>query len=401
MAHNTASVAPGQAFIAPPGDSGGQFIYIHVPFCEQKCAYCDFFTVRDDANGARRASEWMKLIAREMELWTDAGDLSRETPIQTIFFGGGTPSLANAAAVEKLLDFARSHYNLALGAEITMEMQPNTADGDKVRALAKAGVNRFSIGAQTFREESLRRAGRRHTVEQTKTLFREASRAGTASLDLIACWPDQTMEAWRADLDEALALGPDHISVYELTFHAGTEFHRQLKSGRIESLDEELRLAMFEETDRVLCAAGFEHYEISNYARPGARSRHNENYWTLGNFVGLGAGAHSFIFPHRYTNAASIASYEKFIGRGELFRRPCDAADPEIFAVENLQMALRLAEGVDLDWFAERFGMDIRQRRPRQMENLQREGLLKLQGARASLTSAGVARFDSVIEFLL
>jgi oxygen-independent coproporphyrinogen-3 oxidase len=336
-----------------------------------------------------------------MDLWAEAGDLSREDPIETVFLGGGTPSLVSPGPLGQFLDFVRNDFRLAPGAEITVEMQPGTADADKLEAYARAGVNRFSVGAQTLTPSLLEQLQRRHTVEDSRRMVRDASRFGATSIDLIAALPGQTLEQWRRELDEVPDLGVTHVSVYELTFHPGTQFQQDLAAGNMRQSDEDLRLAIFEEGARFLCAAGFEHYEISNFAKPGCRSRHNENYWKLGNYVGLGAGAHSLLFPRRYLNPNDIDGYRDAIASGALFRKPADPADPDLFLLENLQMPLRLAEGVDVDWFQRKFDVDLRGKYGSRLSELAAEGLVEYGTERLRLTPAGRVRFDSILEYLL
>jgi oxygen-independent coproporphyrinogen-3 oxidase len=220
-------------------------------------------------------------------------------------------------------------------------------------------------------------------------------------VDLIAAWPGQTIEEWRRDMAEAMSFNAQHYSVYELTFKPGTPMHLQFRTGELTPATEELRIEMFEETERLLSLRGYEHYEISNYAKPGARSRHNANYWQLGNYAGLGAGAHSFIFPHRYINANNARDYQQAVSNGKLFRRISNSSDPIIFLLENLQLALRLTEGVNLDDFSQRFGTDIRSIRSRKLADLVEAGYAELTNAQLKLTPAGRMRIDSISEYLL
>lgn len=379
-----------------------RFVYVHVPFCEQHCTFCDFFTITDAANGAARAAKWFDLIRREMRLWKEVGDLDAAVPLEAIYFGGGTPSLTRASTMADFLQYVKEEFALAPVAEISIEMQPGTADNAKLEAYTVAGVNRFSVGVQTFDPSILEVSGRRHTVEDTRAMLGAMNQLRlNFSIDLINAWPGQALDAWRRELDEALSWSAPHYSVYELTFKPGTEMHRQVRRGELTETDEETRLAMFDETDRVLSAAGYEHYEVSNYARPGARSRHNENYWKLGNFAGLGAGAHSFIFPHRYVNANSAHDYEQAVSAGRLFRRESDTPDHMMFMLENLQMGLRLLEGVDLDRFAERFETDLRTTRGDKLAQIVEAGFAEMNGSMLKLTSTGRVRIDALSAHLL
>lgn len=377
-------------------------IYVHVPFCEQKCAYCDFFTITDPDRKHPLAADWLGLCFQEAELLAAAGDLPPDRPVQSIFFGGGTPSLVDPARYVEFLARIRDRFALSPMLEVTLETQPGTADAATLQAYADAGITRFSIGVQTFDESTLLRTARRHTVRQAHETLRGARATGRlVSLDLICAFPGQSLEAWSQDLQQALAFSPEHISVYELTYHPGTEFHREVRKGRMIPAEDELRVEMFDHTEQSLTHAGFEHYEISNYARPGARSVHNENYWKLGDFVGLGAGAHSFLFPRRYSNPNSADHYAQAISQGRLFRRASDSSDPEIFMLENLQMALRRSEGVDLAQFGERFGGDLLQARWPRLKHLEQEGLVTLRGDTIALTREGRLRADSITEYLL
>lgn len=378
-------------------------VYVHVPFCEQKCTYCDFFTVTDPQGTHPLAGRWMALAARELELWAEAGDAPHGGPVRSVFLGGGTPSLLSPDSVAGFLQFLRTGFGMLPDTEVSLETQPGTADAATLREFAEAGVTRFSVGVQTFDPEFLSRTGRRHTVEMTRQTLRDAAATGRIlSLDLIAALPGQTLDAWRRELDEALSFGPSHMSVYELTFHPGTRWYRDLTAGRMTEADEDLRITMFEEAERVLTAAGFEHYEISNYARPGFRSRHNETYWRLGNYMGLGAGAHSLVWPRRWNNPGNAAAWAAAVESGHLYRHASDPDDPDVFVAENLAMALRLLEGVDLDWFAAKVGSDLRQgRRAERLKELETAGLVAVAGPRLRLTHEGRLRADLISEYLL
>lgn len=374
-----------------------------MPFCEQKCTYCDFFTVTDPGGTHPLNERWLELTLRELELWAAAGDVPAEAGIRTLFLGGGTPSLLAPEAVARFVRQLQQQFALHPDAEITLETQPGTVGGDRLQRFAEAGITRFSVGVQTFNPEILKLTGRNHGVEETRTTLRAAAATGRVlSLDLIAALPGQTLPSWKAELEEALSFNPDHISVYELTFHPGTRWHRDLTSGRMEEAGEEARIAMFELTDVVLSEAGYEHYEISNYARPGKRSRHNENYWRLGDYIGLGAGAHALVWPHRWANPANARAWAAAIESGRLFRTLSDPSDPDIFVLENLAMALRLVEGVDLDWFAARTGCDLRQEPWRKrLHELEHAGLVHLEHSRLLLTREGRLRADSVTDYLV
>jgi oxygen-independent coproporphyrinogen-3 oxidase len=379
-----------------------QFIYVHVPFCEQKCAYCDFFTITDPDGKHPLARTWLDLCAREAELWLDAGDMDRTKPIKTIFFGGGTPSLLEPVAYAGFFARIKQTFAFAPDVEITLETQPGTVDAHKLQAYAHAGFNRFSIGVQSFDDRFLLPTGRRHNAEQSRATIHAAAATGKlVSIDLISALPGQTIGNWRTELDEALSFSPDHISVYELTFHEGTQYFRDMRAGRLTEADEDTRIAMFEHTRQRLTAAGYEHYEISNYARPGARSLHNQNYWQLGDYAGLGAGAHSLVFPNRYANPNAASDYARTIQSGRLFRRPSNTSDSDVFLAENLQMALRNLDGVNLDQLSEKFGRDILAEKEHALAELEQNGLIQLAGSTLRLTATGELQSDSIVSKLL
>jgi len=377
------------------------YIYIHVPFCEARCPYCDFFTLGSGSDAVGLANRWLDLVRQELELWIASGDVSPSEPVATIYFGGGTPSLVSSAKMKTFLSAMKQILPWEPTIEITVEMQPRTADERKIAEYSEAGVNRFSVGAQSFTDKFLAMLERRHTVEDTLFLVDAVKKYGRLSIDLICALPGQSLKDWQQDLESALALAPEHLSVYELTFYRGTPLWTAMSEGKAHPSDESIRIAMFEYTAQRLQELGFEHYEISNFALPGARSRHNENYWKLGDYVGLGAGAHSFVHLHRYVNPPDIIRYEAEIRRGKLPRQLVDAEDMDLALCENLFMGLRLLEGLDLDLFQNKFGVDIRSRYSRQIEDLERAGLVELVGSRLRLTWQGALVADAVTSYFL
>lgn len=378
-------------------------IYVHVPFCEQKCAYCDFFTVTDPDRAHPLYESWLQLCARELQLWRQQYPQQLAgRQIGSIFFGGGTPSLLRPTAFGDFLTELKREFDVAPDVEVSLETQPATIAPADYAAMVHNGINRFSVGAQTFQPRLLQPTARRHTVEETRRTLELARATGvTLSLDLICALPGQTMDEWRDDLATALSYDPHHVSVYEMTYHAGTQYYRQWRRGAISETDEAMRIAMYTHTRNTMMAAGYEHYEISNYALPGRQSRHNRVYWRLGDFVGLGAGAHSYLGGHRYANPRSADDYARAVNEGRLFARPQDSDDPDITLVENLTMALRLLEGVDLDWLADRVGEDIRVTRRAALEKLSGRGWITVSETHLHLTENGILQADSVAEGML
>lgn len=391
------------ALLSKPRREPASAIYVHVPFCEQKCTFCDFFTITEPqkARASSLASDWLKLCARELHLLRDIGDLSPGMPIQTIYFGGGTPSLAPPDAIAQFIAAVHEELQLMNDAEVTLELQPGTADETKCREFAAAGVTRFSVGVQTFAEAILRTTGRRHDAMDSRELIVAASQSGVLSIDLIQAWPHQSLDAFRADLNEAISFHPTNISVYELTYHEETRISRDLARGRVQPANDELRVAMFWEAERILEAAGYEHYEVSNFALPGGRSHHNENYWKLGNYAGLGAGAHSFHFPHRYENPRDAELWKEAVAVGAIARAEADSGDPQIFVLENLTTALRLKEGIDIAGFEQRFQVDFKAAFGACIQKLVEGGFAQLHSGCFRLTSLGWLRADSLGQQLL
>jgi oxygen-independent coproporphyrinogen-3 oxidase len=377
-------------------------IYVHVPFCEQKCAYCDFFTLTDPRREHPLFDDWLNLCAAEFRLWRRDFPNLEGRAAGSVFFGGGTPSLLPAEMFGRFLDEIRSGGGLADGAEVSLETQPGTlADADFER-FVQAGITRFSIGVQTFNPALLEPTARRHSVEDSERTIRAARASGAiVSLDMICSLPGQTPEQWREDLERAISFSPDHISVYEMTYHAGTDYYRQWKRGRIEQADDAVRAEMFRWTRQRLTSAGYEHYEISNYAKPGFRSRHNQVYWRLQDFVGLGAGAHGYVSGHRYANPRSARDYAKAVRDDRLFAKNHDSTDADITLVENLQMALRLTEGVNMGWLARVLGQDIRLTHAAQLQQLTARGWITFEADHLRLTEEGQLHADSVAEYFL
>jgi len=308
-------------------------LYVHIPFCVAKCGYCDFnsYALEGLLETGRAGADWAPRYAdallREMEARCRALGLGGRG-VETLFFGGGTPSLFPPEETARVLDALKRRFDLSPEAEVTLEANPGAADAARFAALREAGVSRLSIGVQTFDDLALRRLDRAHTGEEARAAFRAAREAGfgNVSLDLMFGIPFQTLADAASDLEAALALGPEHISAYELTIEPGTAFHALHARGRLAGLpDEEAALAMWELRDRLLSRAGYERYEISNFARPGFRCRHNLNYWRRGEYLGLGAGAHSFIGGRRLWNHARPDVYEEKAGGRPRARRSSGA----------------------------------------------------------------------------
>ena len=319
-------------------------LYIHIPFCASRCVYCGFFsTTRLDQRQA-----YVEALGREMRL-RDCS-CNGKMRIETVYLGGGTPSQLSAEQLRQIFLYINNVYDVSPRAEITIECNPDDITVPFVATLSQLPVNRVSMGAQTFNDERLRFLHRRHRAEQVGEAVKLLRSVGIAniSIDLMYGFPGETMLEWNADIDAALALGVEHLSAYALSYEEGTPLYTMLQQGRVEELDEELQRAMYYTLKDRLEAAGYEHYELSNFARPGCRSRHNSSYWNHTPYIGLGAGAHSFDGRHRQWNVADIGQYVEAIGED---RVPADSEviDDVTRYNETVMTALRTIDGIRLD----------------------------------------------------
>lgn len=345
-------------------------IYIHVPFCKSRCSYCDFAT--DVWRSGDAVERYVDALCREI---SDFETAVGETFADTIYFGGGTPSLLNGSQVERILRAVRERFRIAEGAEVTMEMNPATVSAETLREYRRAGVNRASFGVQTFNDRDLKLLARGHDADDARETFRLLRDAGFAniSFDLIAGLPGQTLADWSRNLDEALAMRPEHISLYLLEIHSGTPLAEQVNSGRRPMPDDVLAAEMYETMLERLGDAGYEQYEISNFSLPGLASRHNTKYWRLEPVFGFGVSAHSFDGFRRYANERDTAKYVEMIeagGAAEVMREGIDAASEFVF------LGLRLNNGIELREYRERFGADLIETFRPEIDGLVENGLV-------------------------
>ncbi len=345
-------------------------LYLHIPFCHAKCHYCDFNSY---AGMLGLREQYVAALVDEIAL---AGSRARDPQgrprrCRTIFFGGGTPSLLTPEQVAQIIAAARKAFALDESAEITLEANPGALEYDRLDAVRAAGVNRLSMGAQSFDADLLRWMGRIHSPEEIVTAFAAARAAGftNINLDFIFALPGQTQALWEETLERALALGPDHLSLYNLIVEEGTPLYGWVRRGKVREVDEDTAADMYEFAQRRLGAAGYEHYEISNWARPGHACQHNLTYWRNLAWIGLGAGGSSFYAGHRFTNARPIRDYiarvRASVASGEAGALPAgaiveqEAIPRELEMAETAMLALRLTRGLSLASFAERYGADF------------------------------------------
>ena len=374
---------------------GGFGIYVHWPFCAAKCPYCDFNShVRAGVDQDR----WRRALTAQIAA------AAAETPgrrVDTVFFGGGTPSLMPPETVAAAIEAIRAGWTLAEGAEITLEANPTSVEAGRFRGYAAAGVNRLSMGVQSLRDADLRALGRMHTAAEARAAFDVARDCfGRVSFDLIYARQGQDMAGWRAELAEALAMAVDHLSLYQLTIEPGTRFGELAARGRLRGLPSDgLGADLFQATREICAAAGMPAYEISNHARPGSESRHNLVYWRYGDYVGIGPGAHG-----RITRGGRRWAVEA-VARPEAWLEAVEGgADPttreevlaEAQSVEMMLMGLRLAEGVSLARFEALSG------RPLSVSpDLRDLGLVEIEAGRIRATAKGVPLLNAVLENLL
>ena len=378
-------------------------LYIHIPFCIAKCGYCDFNSYALDTllEKGHASEDWARRYADALmeEVKSRIEEFSLEgRRIETIFFGGGTPSLFPPEETKRVLHLVTALFDLDPDCEITLEANPGAAEAERFAALREAGVNRISIGVQTFDDEALKRLDRVHTGDDAQKAFRAARKAGfsNVSLDLMFGIPYQTIEAAAQDVECALDLGPEHLSAYELTIEPGTAFHARQARGELSGLpDEETALRMWELRDSALAAAGYERYEISNFASPGFACKHNLNYWRRGDYLGLGAGAHSLLDGKRLWNHARPDVYAQNASDPTAGTERVD--EPQKAIGESLMLGLRMKEGVSLKRIAQECGADPEEAYGELFEELENSGLVARENGHLLLSEKGTLLANRVL----
>jgi oxygen-independent coproporphyrinogen III oxidase len=373
-------------------------LYLHIPFCRHRCAYCDFNTYT--GLGALQ-SDYAAALAAEVAQVGEAGAAAAGEPfaVHTIFFGGGTPSLMAAEDLALILDSVRAHFNLKPGTEVTLEANPGTVGASYLQALRALGINRLSFGMQSAVGAELALLERSHDYGAVREAVGLSRAAGfdNVSLDLIYGLPGQTLGSWERSLEAALALAPDHLSLYCLTIEPGTPMQRWLQAGQIQAPDPDLAAEQYELACSRLAAGGWEHYEISNWARPGRACRHNLTYWRNESYLGLGAGAHGSAGGYRYEVVKQPRTYLRRMAGGSPGRFPLSAAvaaahrldEAEAMADTMITQLRLLQEGLDMAAFARRFGRSVREVYGETVEQLLAWGLLREAGERLYLSERG------------
>ena len=369
-------------------------VYIHIPFCRTRCSYCDFATGTYETQQAQR---YVYAVCTEIENFRR----HRPAPIKadTIYFGGGTPSLLSPVQVERILNAVHSRFSVNDGAEVTMEMNPGTVTLESLREFRRLGINRASFGAQTFDDDELRRLGRTHTADDVRSTIQLLRGAGfdNTSFDLIAGLPAQTLDAWSRNLDEALALCPEHLSFYLLEVHQGTPLAAQIARGQQPAPDDDLAAEMYRLMLDKASVAGYEHYEISNLCRPGYDSRHNSKYWIGSPVYGFGCSAHSYDGKEtRWSNERDAARYIELIESKTSALVETTELDEKEMRAESIFLGLRLMCGIDLREHRKRFGTDLREDYASDINRFHDAGLIAIDDDVMKLTQNGVLLSNEV-----
>ena len=377
-------------------------LYLHIPFCVKKCNYCDFLSA---PAGEETRAAYVDALLEEIRGFDEPEDYE----VVTVFFGGGTPSILPGQAIFRIMEALREKFSFRKEAEITLEANPGTVDKEKLSFYKKAGINRLSFGLQSADAEELKKLGRIHTWEKFLESFQLAREAGFSNInvDLMSARPGQTKESWEKTLRQVLALQPEHISAYSLIIEEGTPFY-QLYEKDVERRDageepelipsEEEERAMYEATGRILKEQGYLHYEISNYAKPGCECRHNLGYWQRRDYLGFGLGASTLLNPVRSKNTEDLEAY---LG-GDFSKKEFFVLTKDNQIEETMFLGLRVLEGVSKEQFREQFSCELRVVYRKELEKLEKEGLLEEEGDFVRLTSRGIDLSNPVLaEFLL
>src|SRR3972149_2630497 len=369
-------------------------IYIHIHFCIKKCPYCSFTSFTPEKIPEE---EYISTILREIKTRYSEAE---SHDAGTVYFGGGTPSLISPAGISAILSAIAGKFRLT-NPEITIEANPGTVDLDKLRGYRNAGVNRISIGVQSFNDRLLLNLGRSHSSKEALNAFESARTAGfdNIGIDLIHSVGGESLRDWKDDLKEVVSLHPEHISAYNLTIEEGTPFHPRQEKGLLYLPQEEEQTEMLLTTIEILCSAGYEHYEVSNYAMPGFRSQHNQIYWNGGDYLGIGVSAHSYIrkgWGIRRANSSNLTEYLNLINN-----KGTAVVDEEILSKEKAMgeavfLGLRMMEGIVLNDFESRFGTGIETAFTNAVEELRTEGFLIYDKDNLKLTRKGLLFYNDV-----
>ena len=359
-------------------------LYVHIPFCVQKCNYCDFLSFSADEKKKR---QYIDALVREMKSWREK---ISDYEVDTIFIGGGTPSVLSVTDMDSLFQGISDCFTRSQKTEFTVECNPGTVDEEKLSLYRQAGVNRLSFGMQSTMDEELHQLGRIHNYKQFLGSYELARRVGfdNVNVDIMSAVPKQTLMSYETTLHRVTKLAPEHISSYSLIIEEGTPFYERYRESP--PVDEDTDRRMYECTEEILSAAGYSRYEISNYAKPGRECRHNIKYWRRFEYLGLGLGASSQMGNCRFSNVRDLASYMDSVQSGEILaeeREELSSADEK---AEFMYLGLRMMQGISEKEFEENFGENLMECYGEEINRCERQGLLECQGDRIFLTKRGI-----------
>lgn len=382
--------------LLPEPLADAMLLYIHVPFCRKKCHYCAFAS---QVESGQDMADWLEALEAEITMW---GDRLGRVTFSSLYIGGGTPSLLSPAAVERIFSGLRARFSFPAGCEITFEANPDSVSPALLRRLRHLGVNRLSLGVQSFDDRQLRALGRLHTAEQAALACDQARTAGFSNLSLDLIWglPGQSLRQWLSFLKTAVSLGPQHLSCYGLTLEPGTRLARQVETGGLTLPTEDETARMFVQGGDLLESCGYMQYEISGYARMGYQSRHNSGYWQQTDYLGLGPGATSTLRGRRWTNPADLASYAQQVKTGSL-GQDMEIIDNQTALREMVMLALRTSQGLDLARYRQLAGQGFCRRFQAQLRSLRSRGLIRLTRDHLRLTRTGMLVSDPIIACFL
>lgn len=367
-------------------------IYIHIPFCVRKCAYCDFLSGSQDEE---TIEQYIASLIDEIQAHTSKREFASSHEATSIFLGGGTPSILNASQIQRIFAKLKTCFKISQDAEITIEANPGTVTREKLLAYCTCGINRISFGLQSTNNEELKLLGRIHTYEEFLESFRLARECGfdNINVDLISAIPKQTVASWEETLQNVIKLNPEHISAYSLIVEEGTPFAKMYGPGCPREQDlpsEEEERKIYYRTEELLKAAGYHRYEISNYAKEGKECKHNLGYWERKEYLGIGLGAASLIDNTRYSNTADLAKYIKCAKEPDKIHEDIQVLATKERMEEFMFLGLRKMNGISEKEFAEQFGMIVEKCYGHQIKKLLNEGLLQRKDGRIILTNHGI-----------
>ncbi len=369
-------------------------LYVHVPFCIKKCAYCDFYSETD----SKLFEPFLNASLKEIEIYKDVGDTS-----DTIYFGGGTPSVLPVNMLDKILESLYKNNKISSDTEITIEINPGTADFQKLSDLKKSGFNRINFGFQTFADHYLKFLGRIHDSKEAKKVYEHARNIGfeNIGLDIIYALPNQTKDDLINDLNEALKLDPEHISAYTLTYEDGTPLKKKLIKNEFIPLEENISSLFFKETSDYLSKNGFNHYEISNFSKDNYYSRHNSKYWNFETYVGFGPSSHSFKNGKRWYKKSNLNEYIIDLKNNidPLFETEVLSKEQQI--IEAVYLGLRQSKGIDIDQFNRKFDCEFSDLFKESMEKFIQKGLMTFNSTNCYLSTDGMILLDYITEDMI